>query len=147
MRHFIRHPTDIPIEVDSGEPAAQKPPRARNVSAGGLAIRSAGRLEPGRIVGVRISLLRPPFETNARVVWCVRRDEGYELGVEFLTLEDAFRARMVEQVCHIQTYKRKVLEAEGRALTDEDAAREWIDKHAADFPDVGVAQDPTSRPS
>lgn len=141
MRHFIRHPTDIPIEVNSGEPVAPKTPRARNVSAGGLAIRSSGRLEPGRIVGVRISLLRPAFETSARVVWCVRCDEGFELGVEFLTLEDAFRARMIEQVCHIQTYRRRVFETEGRDLTDEDAAREWIDKHAADFPEVGVAPD------
>jgi hypothetical protein len=41
---------------------------------------------------------------------------------------------MVEQVCHIEQYKADVLKKEGRELTGEEAAKEWILKYAKDFP-------------
>lgn len=36
------------------------------------------------------------FESVAKVAWCRETEHGYELGVEFLDQDDAFRARMVE---------------------------------------------------
>jgi hypothetical protein len=41
---------------------------------------------------------------------------------------------MVEQVCHIEEYKQAMLRIEQRKLTSQQAAREWIDKYAAQFP-------------
>jgi hypothetical protein len=41
---------------------------------------------------------------------------------------------MVEQVCHIKQYSKEILEKEGRKLSDEEAAVEWIEKYAKDFP-------------
>jgi hypothetical protein len=38
---------------------------------------------------------------------------------------------MVEQICFIEHYKNEVLETEGRALTSEQAAAEWIEKYGA----------------
>ena len=138
MRQFIRHPADIPIQVRRESHAAPGEPRTRNVSLGGLAFGSGLRLEPGTIVEVEIPFVLPGFKTTARVVWCTPRDGAYELGVEFLDAEDAFRARMVEQVCHIEEYRREVERNEGRALTVEEAAREWIAKYASRFPDPGA---------
>jgi len=134
MRHFIRHPAAIPIEVNERDHPAAAVLHVHNVSVGGLAFQSGIALEPGAIVDVRISSVRPPFESKARVVWCSGREEGFELGVEFLDADDAFRARMVEQVCHIENYKREIYRTEGRALTSEEAAHEWIGKYAAQFP-------------
>ncbi|HEU0077282.1 MAG TPA: hypothetical protein VFQ76_06510, partial [Longimicrobiaceae bacterium] len=57
------------------------------------------------------------------------------IGVQFLDAGDAFRARMVEQVCSIDRYRRQVREREGRELTGQEAAEEWIRDHAARFPD------------
>ena len=102
MRHFIRHPADIPIEVSAGDQLAHAKRHIHNVSLGGLAFQSDCALEPGIVVEVRFPLVRPIFETRARVVWCSAHEDGYELGVEFLDPEDAFRARMVEQVCYIE---------------------------------------------
>jgi PilZ domain len=137
MRHFIRHPADIPIEVSAGDQLVHATRHIHNVSLGGLAFQSDGELEPGIIVEVRIPFVRPMFETKARVVWCSAREGGFELGVAFLDPEDAFRARMVEQVCHIENYKKVVYQAEGRLLTAEEAAMEWIGKYASQFPDPG----------
>ena len=63
--------------------------------------------------------------------------DDFELGVEFLNADDAFRARMVEQVCYIENYKLTVFREEGRRLSLEEAAREWISKFASDFPEEG----------
>jgi hypothetical protein len=140
MRQFIRHPADVPIEVSAGDPSDRAAHQASNVSLGGLAFRAARELAPGQVVEVRIHCVRPVFETRARVVWCRERDGGFDLGVQFLTAEDAFRARMVEQVCHIETYRKTVQETEGRLLTGKEAAMEWIARYAAEFPEPGAGE-------
>jgi hypothetical protein len=137
MRHFIRHPADIPIEVSSLDQGGGRAPRLVNVGMGGLAFRSHRAFRPARVVRVRITCVRPAFETTARVAWCRASDGEYELGLAFTDADDAFRARMVEQVCHIEHYRKQVRDAEGRALTAEQAALEWIQRNAADFPETG----------
>jgi hypothetical protein len=135
MRHFIRHPTDIPVEVTAGEGPVHATPRTCNVSYGGLAMRWERELEPGAVVTIRIRLVRPAFETKARVVWCRPLDTAFELGVEFLSPEDQFRGRMVQQVCRIHAYRQRISITEGRRLSEEEAAAEWIARYASEFPD------------
>ncbi len=136
MRKYIRHPADIPIELSPLDDDGASLPRLVNVGSGGLALRSARAFRPAREVTVRVPWVQPPFSATARVVWCRPREGGYELGLAFTDADDAFRARMVEQVCHIEHYRRQQL-AKGRVLAAEEAAREWIERNAARFPAVG----------
>lgn len=136
MRQFIRHPTAIPIEVGNADHIAGAGPQVVNVSHGGLAFQLDVELEPGSIVEVRIPSMFPMFTTLGRVVWCKPYDQRYHLGVAFLDQDDAFRTRMVEQICHIENYRNNVSLTEGRQLSLEQAAAEWIDKFAAQFPDT-----------
>ena len=136
MREFIRHPTAIPIEVGSADNFVGAEPHVVNVSHGGLAFESDVELAPGLVVEVRIPSMFPMFTTLGRVVWCKANKEGYQLGVAFLDHDDAFRTRMVEQICHIENYRNMVRTAEGRQLSMEEAAFEWIDKFATRFPDT-----------
>jgi hypothetical protein len=76
----------------------------------------------------------PPFDAKARVVWCRPENSKYLVGVEFLDKADAFRSRMVEQVCTIEEYRQQVRRAEGRTLSSQEAAEEWIVKYAGAFP-------------
>ena len=137
MRQFIRHPADIPIDVSDTGRFMRASLHASNVSLGGIALRSTTPMELGTIVMVSIIYVQPPFESRASVVWCAPRDGEYELGVEFLSTEDAFRARMVEQVCYIEHYRQEVGRSERRTLTAEEAAREWISLYASHFPYAG----------
>jgi hypothetical protein len=105
------------------------------VSFGGLSCDFSAYVEPGTVIWVNIGLVKPPFKAKGRVVWCRYRTVGYELGVEFMDADDAFRARMVEQICHIEQYRDRLRAREGRELSAEQAAREWIERFAADFPD------------
>lgn len=132
-RQFIRHPTGIPVQV-SPAGATSAPWTARDLGLGGLSFHADAALTLGSIVNVRIDLVDPSFESEARVVWCHRAGDGYDLGVAFLSTNDAFRARMVEQVCHIESYRRAAAE-QGRALSADAAAREWVARFAASFPD------------
>jgi len=134
MRQFIRHPAAIPIEVGSADHLADAEPHVVNVSHGGLAFESDVELTPGLVVEVRIPSMFPMFTTLGRVVWCKANDKGYQLGVAFLDQDDAFRTRMVEQICHIENYRNNASAVEGRQLSVEEAAAEWIDRFAAHFP-------------
>jgi hypothetical protein len=46
---------------------------------------------------------------------------------------------MVQQVCSIENYRKEVETREGRTLTNQEAAAEWIKKHAGNFPDDSAA--------
>lgn len=141
-RQFIRHPVTMPIEASRSTPHGPVPAmHAYSIGIGGLAFRCSQSLAPGTLVHIRIPHVRPEFQTDARVVWCLDSEGGAELGVEFLNADDAFRARMVEQVCHIERYRQDVHDTQGRILTPEEAAAEWIDRFAATFPDPDSALD------
>lgn len=135
MRQFMRHPANITIEVTAGSELDHAARCSHNVGLGGLAFQSDRPLPNGTVIELRIPIVRPAFETRARVVWCRASDAGYDMGVEFLDPNDVFRARMVEQICHIEDYRAGVFRSEGRELTAEQAAMEWIGKYASQFSD------------
>lgn len=134
-REFIRHTADVPIEVRTVARAAPAERRGVNVSFGGLAFESDEPVAHGTTIEVRIGQVKPPFEAHARVVHCEPEGDHFCIGVQFLDASDAFRVRMVEQVCTIERYRRQVRETEGRELTRDQAASEWIRERAGRFPD------------
>jgi len=135
MRQFIRHPADVPIEVSRAADSGYVGHCTKNVGYGGLAFLSDTAIEPESVVALRIPCLRPVFEVStARVAWCKNEGGQYAVGVQFLDHDVAFRVRMVEQVCHIVNYRRDVEILEGRKLTIDEAAREWIKRYASSFP-------------
>jgi hypothetical protein len=135
MRKYIRHPSDIPIEFDVSDALHEQRESLNNVSIGGLSFQSRAPLVSGALVTIRVPFVKPSFEVRSRVVWCKRRGMSFDIGVELLDRQDAFLTRMVEQICHIEHYKREVLRIEGRHLSGQEAALEWIGKYAHLFPD------------
>ena len=105
-----------------------------NVSLGGLAFMSPSPLEVLQRVTICIPLLQQDNHLAGNVVWCEKTGSGYEIGIEFEKSRDAFRLRMIEQICHIEHYRKEVERQEGRVLTSQEAAGEWISKYAGDFP-------------
>ena len=134
MRKYIRHPSDIPIEYDLEEVVAEKREYLNDISKGGLSFKSNRHINTGSLIQIRIPIREPVFEAEGVVVWCRKNNGYYDVGVEFRDLHAGFGLRMVEQVCHIEQYKKDVLKNEGRELSGEEAAVEWITKYAKDFP-------------
>ncbi|RLA30863.1 MAG: PilZ domain-containing protein [Gammaproteobacteria bacterium] len=135
MRHYIRHPSGIPIDYRIDDVAVGDRDHLRNISHGGLCFWSKIALPEGAGVQISIPIEDPAFQAHGVVSWCRAAEACYEVGVEFARADDEYKVRMVEQVCHIEEYRREILERDGRSLTSEEAALEWIEKNAADFPD------------
>ena len=134
-RSYIRHPSDIPIEYqEDKQDSGVSQERLNDISKSGLSFSSTKKLNPGNVITIRIACVQPIFEARAQVAWCRREGEGFVIGVVFTESSDSFRVRMIEQICHIEHYKAKVLATERRQLDGEQAAREWIHKFADDFP-------------
>ena len=135
MRAYIRHPTDIPIQLRSLEGSSGQPERERlqDVSMGGLCCLAHQPYREGQRVSVHILVGDPGFQVEGRVAWCRPADDCFRVGIAFADEARAFSARMVEQVCHIGSYRRRELE-QGRDISEEEAALEWIAKYGATFP-------------
>ncbi len=133
MRRFIRHPSDIPIAYSVGATSAHAE-HLRDVSRGGLCFTSETPMKTGSDIHIEIGLDESPFEADGTVAWCKRECGAYAVGVEFNDNSTQFSVRMIEQICHIEHYRYEMLESEGRDLSTEEAAQEWVDKYAADFP-------------
>lgn len=133
-RQYIRHPAEIPLEVSPHGARDQLNLQLNNVSVGGLSFDSPTEFSEGSLVRIKISTIKPIFWVNGVVQWCEALPEHFEVGVRFLDEGDAFRVRMVEQVCHIEQYRHHALHKEGRRISKNKASVEWIEKHGAKFP-------------
>lgn len=134
MRQYIRHTTDVPLQVQATDSTGPDT-RLKNFSCGGLSFSSAHPIDTGQRLALSIDLGDPPFEIEGEVVWCHPQQDHYLIGVCFHTDQDAYSVRMVEQLCRIEEYREKIRRTEGRELDPDQAAREWIEQHAADFPE------------
>ncbi len=134
MRNFIRHPIDIPIKVIENEGEDCLNQSLHDISIGGLRCLSDKPLAAGSEIKIIIDMVDPVLEIPGIVIWCRPVDESYELGIEYQGEKDVYSLRMVEQICHIEHYRKEVQIREGRNISSEQAAREWITKFAGKFP-------------
>nr|WP_320166140.1 PilZ domain-containing protein [uncultured Methylophaga sp.] len=132
IRRFIRHPSSVPIQVKRGEEKKQVP--LKDVSKGGLCFRSQVSLATGNVVEVNILTSKPNFTAKGIVSWCKPEGDEYLVGISFQNKAVRYALRMVEQICYIEDYKKRIKAKTGRQLTSDEAAQEWIQKYAADFP-------------
>lgn len=134
-RSYMRHPMDIPIQYSVEDRCGGDQP-LRNISKGGLCFRSDEKIPVGARISVAINLGNLSAEVKGIVAWVVKKDFFYDVGVKFDKTSDVFHFRLIEQLCSIAHYRQKVKEEEGRELTNEEAAQEWIGKYAATFPEA-----------
>lgn len=132
-RQYIRHPSDIPIRLTVDGSILQDQ-HLLNISAGGLCCEYPHALTGGTRVRINISVTTPPFQAYGQVLWSRPGSQGYLIGIGFSDPEAAHAIRMVQQVCRIEQYRRRMLQDKGITLSSEEAARQWIERYAADFP-------------
>jgi len=131
-RKFIRHPVDVPIQIAMQSSEASQYLSMSDIGEGGVAFFTNVAFENGVVLKITVPHVQPPFEALCVVCWRKISGGNFEVGVKFLDEGSRFRARMVEQVCHIEGYRKQAAQA-GRALSSEQSAQEWISKYAADF--------------
>ena len=135
IRRHIRHVTGIPIEVtlDYDHNYHVEGENIANVSLGGLCFIASDRLEVNESIQVRCPVLNEGHSLDGKVVWCTKTAKGYEIGLEFDDPEEVERLRMIEQICQIESFRLDLEKREGRILSSEQAAREWVNRYAGEF--------------
>ena len=133
MRHFLRHPSDMPVELVVRKQACVPKQRLNNISLGGVACNSKRAFRRGTAVEMRIPLFGEHACYPGVVAWCCKQEGQYLVGIAFVDEDTLFRARMVEQVCQIEHYRHQREQELGCSLTVEAVAQEWISQHAAEF--------------
>lgn len=135
-RRYIRHPSAIPLEYSvTDAPPDYQMDYLNNVSEGGLSFHSSQYIAPEKWIHLYIPIDENYFEADAKVRWCEQSDDNtFDIGVSFSDPQQAYSARMVEQICYIEEYKSTIKQKEGRDLTSDQAAAEWIAKYAGNFP-------------
>jgi len=133
QRQFIRHPLEIPIKMAAISDCASDCV-LKNVSEAGLCIQYPTKFNKGDKVNICIPLSEPSITVEAIVCWCRQVQGQFEVGVYFISTEDAFTARMIEQMCHIESYRQAQEKETGMPFSPEEAAKEWIGMYASTFP-------------
>jgi hypothetical protein len=142
-RQFIRHFSEIPLEYCvTDEPSMCNMDVINNISQGGLSFHSYEYIAPQKWLHLYIPIDENYFEADAQVRWCNKLpsngsdNKEYDVGVSFCNTSEAFSARMIEQVCYIEEYKKRIRKTEGRMMSSDQAAAEWIEKYADTFPSI-----------
>ncbi|MFV3333309.1 PilZ domain-containing protein [Pseudomonas sp. NY15437] len=134
MRQFLRHPCDFPVELVIRKQTFLPRQRLHNISLGGVACNSPRGFRRGTSIELRIPLLGDAARYAGVIAWSRKQVNDYWVGIAFIDEDTLFRARMVEQVCRIEQYRRQREQASGGSLPFEELALEWIAQNAADFP-------------
>lgn len=132
-RNYIRHPSEIPIEVSSSVQGLPSRESLQNLSVGGLCFVNGNPLNKGEMIHIAIPIVKPPFSTQGIVRWCKQAKDLFLVGVVFESDDQAYSLRLVEQVCYIEHYRQQQRDERGRELTSEEAALEWISLYAGKF--------------
>jgi hypothetical protein len=134
--YIIRHPLEVPIEVQTLGAQVRDCLPVHNSGPAELAFDFPRRINIGEVVMLRIPSVNEDAEICGKVIWLAKSTDSYVIGISFYSENEAFRMRMLEQICHIEVYRKAILANEGRELTSEEAAAEWIACYAANFPDL-----------
>lgn len=131
-RQHPRYEAQLPVAFTLGEVVSSESVYLNNISEGGLAFNAMVPLEPGTVIMLHLPVSRPVFRTPGRVVWCRKMALQYAVGVEFLGTDPEFRRRMVDMVRRIEDY-RAAARRDGRELSGQQAALEWIERYGREF--------------
>jgi c-di-GMP-binding flagellar brake protein YcgR len=137
-RKYFRHPLKVPIQLTRIESDTAVRTRAEDLSQGGLAFFWPESFPEGTLLQLSIPVEKQLFKMNAHVMHS-QKDAGtglFKTGVCFEDSASAFRAKLAEEIIQIRQYREKMSLLRGHPLSEEDAAKLWIDRNAEDFAKV-----------
>lgn len=129
-QRYLQHPDQIELKL---LPLDTTPPDPCTLLPLGLSLTTNAPHACGEWLRINAPMLASDLHISALVTDCIREGKRYTLKLAFLTQEQLFKARMLEQLCQITLYQRNAPaeESEKRAL-------DWIAHQAAHFPSNGI---------
>ncbi|WP_293267190.1 hypothetical protein [Neptunomonas sp.] len=137
---YIRHPNDIPTQISLCSDDILSSNTASHSGKIGISLSTDRFHAIGTALEVEIAINDPTFKASGHVSWCIpEKDGSFRTGLVFDDPATAYAVRMIEQICHIEEYRKEMESIEGKPMSSEDAAHEWITRFAKDFPSLNSA--------
>ncbi|MGB0204770.1 MAG: hypothetical protein ACPF9K_06950 [Neptuniibacter sp.] len=133
-QRVIHHPEEFSIQLNTQKTPPLFSDKPLDLK---LICHSSTAFSTGESVAINLPSVSLDQEVTGIVDSCTSTQQGFELGIKFPNPDELMRIRMLEQLCFIKRYRDHVLHTEGRDISDQDAALEWIAKYARLFPTAG----------
>lgn len=134
---FIHHPRGYPLEIKRLWFQRPKPFAAEESSNIGVIFESDKYIKPGTSLEITVPLRNETEKFRGQVVLVCEDEDKYEIGLWLSHRADASRARIVEQVCHIENYLKEKKYRDGPYSINRDKiAEEWIINNASNVPSI-----------
>ena len=134
---FIHHPRGYPLEIKRLWFERREKINAKNSSSIGVIFESEKYIKPGTRLEITVPLRNETEKFRGQVVLVCAVKDKYEIGLWLSHRADASRARIVEQVCHIESYLQEKKYREGPYSINRDKiAEEWIINNASKVPSI-----------
>ncbi len=135
-RKFFRHPITVPILIQLLRGKDANTTESINISQGGLAFLWTEEFGEGEQLRITIPVKEKQFKIKARVAYsrkCMKTGL-FQTGVAFLDYVSAFQAKLAEETIEILEYQKNLSKRLGHEVPEEEAAKQWIQKFAPNFP-------------
>ena len=134
---FIHHPAGFPIECKRLWFGGREEVNEPDSSDIGLIFDSEKYIKPGAAIEITIPFRNETEKFRGKVVLVRHNGDFYEIGIWLRQRAAASRARIVEQICHIEAYLKDKKFREGPyVINRERVAEEWINKYASTVPSL-----------
>jgi hypothetical protein len=137
-RQFLRHPMDVPLRCVIRTQADEITGGVRDISDGGAAFFASKKFRKGLAVELSFPVFKDGPAISGKIVWSMadKDSPGSHInGVKFADNRDKKMLRLVEQICHIMSYRVMQEHLTGKTMSADEAAREWLGKYADTFPE------------
>ncbi len=84
-RTFVRYPADLQFEFEFDGISYKEGNSIINLCIGGIAFTTNKELKLEDVIRLRIPDKNPCFEGDGKVVWIVRNENTYKVGIEFVS--------------------------------------------------------------
>lgn len=138
-RSSDRHVIELPIKYRVIDGSKKKPPaiqlcRAKNIGDGGLLFLSSESFELGTLLELTFPVKDQIFMMKGRVVHVSQAEPAcFKIGIQFPKADHVFKLKMAEQLRQIVQYQQMLSKQEGRIVSEEEAARKWIEVNSGIF--------------
>lgn len=133
---FLYHPENTPLKVKRlwRVPELNRDEEKSGESTLGLCFTSQKHYVAGSSLELTISIHGEDHKFSGQIVLIKENLQGYNVGVWLRSQMDACRARIVEQVCYIDSYLEDQPDRNILPFNQEQRIREWISQNAAQIP-------------
>ncbi|MCG8379718.1 MAG: PilZ domain-containing protein [Proteobacteria bacterium] len=134
IQGFIKHPERFPLNFRRLRFWERSKAKFEQISNVGLTFFTQEYQKPGNILEITIPTRKETHQFLGKVVMVKESENGYEIGVWLLNVEDGPKLRIIEQICHIELYLNDKRYADGPFLSKERLTEEWVTRFASRFP-------------